>query len=613
MKRLLTKTLADTKTTCAHIRRFRRDEEGGMIIFSLFMLVLILALAGMAVDLMRFETTRAKLQGTLDRATLAAADLDQTISPAAVVLDYFEKTDMTRFLQGTPIVDEGINYRIVTANASAEIPTFFFDLPNFLLPDRGPGATALTVSGTSTAEERVSDVEISLVLDVSSSMLSNSRITNLRPAARDFVTTVLANNTDAPQGLITISMIPYSAVVNPGSDITPFLNINRTHSYSTCPLFDDTEFSATDLNLSATYDHVSHFSYGGSSSTPFSDDYAWCYTGDRNSIIVASTDEVALHTAINDLEPYGNTAIDMGMKWAVGLLDPSTQEIITSLAGKSGTGVPALAAGRPYPNTQPDVLKVVVLMTDGQNTQQWDLVEPFKSGLSTVWFNREYEMQPLHEVPSNRTSIQYSGESTPDYRWDDWFYWTGYGSSSRAQRFPNGFSSQSDYVYADSITATYTADASDTDDEAEDKEIENGRLGVRFENDVYNATWQDLYADRTYNKINNTYLNKPYNHYYIPWSDNSWAETDFSSPDSAIDFSVVAGSEADTRLSSICQAARDYGIIIYTVAFEAPSGGRTALQDCASSPSHYFDVDGTDISDAFSAIATDIRALKLTQ
>lgn len=614
MKRLMTKTMSETKAACALFRRFRRDEEGAMIIFSLFMFVLILALGGMAVDLMRFETTRAKLQGTLDRATLAAADLDQTIPPADVVRDYFEKTNMTRFLQGSPVVSEGINFRVVTANASADMPTFFFDLPNFLLPDRGPGATALTVSGTSTAEERVSDVEISLVLDVSSSMLSNSRIQNLRPAARTFVTTVLANNTNAPQGLITISMIPYSAVVNPGPDIIPHLtSINRTHSYSTCPLFDDSEFNNTSLNLGANYNHVSHFSYGGSSSTPFNDDYAWCYTGERNAIVAASSNQTMLHDAIDDLEPYGNTAIDMGMKWAVGLLDDSTQAVITSLAGASGTGVPAAAAGRPYAFTQPDVLKVVVLMTDGQNTQQWDLVEPFKSGMSTIWFNREYDTQPLHAVPTDRHSIQYSGETTTS-RWDDWFYWRVYGWSSRFQRFPNGFSSREEYVNASTITpSTYGPEPGDDEDDAYEKEVENNRLGRHFPGFVYNATWQDLYADRTYNRVNNTYLSKPYNDGKIPWSDNSWAETDFSSPDSALNFSVVNGTEANSRLSDICEAARDEGIIIYTVAFEAPSGGRTALQDCASSPSHYFDVSGTDIADAFSAIATDIRALKLTQ
>ena len=51
------------------------------------------------------------------------------------------------------------------------------------------GITELEAPATSTAEERVSNVEISLVLDISSSMLSNRRFTNLKPAARTFVDT----------------------------------------------------------------------------------------------------------------------------------------------------------------------------------------------------------------------------------------------------------------------------------------------------------------------------------------------------------------------------------------------------------------------------------------
>ncbi|AGI66829.1 hypothetical protein OAN307_c11270 [Octadecabacter antarcticus 307] len=571
-------------------QRFRKDEDGALIIFSLMMMVMILWFGGMAVDLMRYETTRAKLQGSLDRATLAAADLDQVMAPADVVRDYMDKAGMLHFLQGDPIVDQGINYRIVTANASAPMPLFFYDLPKVFSSPFTPGMSSLTVSGSSTAEERVSDVEISLVLDVSSSMNSNNRMTNLRPAAREFVTTVLANNTNAPQGLITISMIPYSAVVNPGTDIAPHLNINRTHEYSTCPMFDDTEFTTTALNLGASYDHVSHFSYGGSNDMPINPNYTWCFAGDLNAIKPHTTNEADLHTAINNLHAYGNTAIDMGVKWGVALLDSSTQSLISSLAGASGTGVPAIANGRPELHTQADVLKVLVLMTDGQNTQQWDLVEPYKSGMSPVWFDLDDVNQPLWDVDFNKTSVQYQGEAT-NSRWDDWFYWNGYSGTLRYRDYPNGFNSRLAYVNASPVDASGPGEGT--------RYVDNG-------DELYHASWQQLFADRSYFLINNHYFLDAY--YAGAWSWNEYWGTDNS-----IDHLIVNGSEANTRLSNICAAARAQGIVIYTVAFEAPSGGQTALQDCASSSSHYFDVDGTDISGAFSAIASDIRNLKLTQ
>ena len=42
-------------------------------------------------------------------------------------------------------------------------------------------------------------------------------------------------------------------------------------------------------------------------------------------------------------------------------------------------------------------------------------------------------------------------------------------------------------------------------------------------------------------------------------------------------------------------------------------GGKAVIKDCASSDSHFFDVNGLEISDAFSSIASSIRKLRLTQ
>lgn len=604
MKLMIIKRQSESGTFRDALRRFRKADDGAMIIFSLMMFVLILWFGGMAVDLMRYETARAKLQGSLDRATLAAADLDQVLPPADVVRDYLDKAGMLHFLQGDPFVDEGTNYRIVTAQASAPMPLFFYDLPRIFTNPFSPGMSTINVSGVSTAEERVSDVEISLVLDVSGSMGSNNRITNLRPAARDFVTTVLQNNTNAAEGLITVSMVPYHAVVNPGTLISPSLLLNRTHLYSSCPLFDDALFLTTALDLNAAYDHVAHFDGGWwtSYTSPVELKNPWCGVQDHNAIIPATTNETDLHTAINALVPFGNTAIDMGMKWGVALLDPSTQSLITGLAGVTGTNVPAAAAGRPQAYGMSDVLKIVVLMTDGQNTQEFDVIEPYKSGISPIWFHRQTLTQGFTDVPNNRVSVQTDGHLTPlDYT-DDRFYYNNYPTSTRSNNtHPIGYSSQQDYI------ATRTSNESTTT---------LAGVGITYANNVHNATWPELFATMRVSDINNTWLNLAYNDNQIPWSAasvNGIPQPNFAGSDSSINYSVVNGSEANARLSDICQAARNQGIVIYTVAFEAPSGGQLALQNCASSPSHYFDVNGTDISAAFSAIASDIRALKLTQ
>lgn len=559
-------------------RRFGADEDGGIIIFSLFVLILMLMVGGMAVDLMRFETTRTKLQGTLDRAVLAAADLDQTLPPADVVKDYFAKAGMSSFLQGEPSVDEGINYRVVHANAEARVPMLFLKLM---------GINTLQAPATGTAEERITDVEVSLVLDMSSSMQQNSKLTNLRTAAKDFVHTVLKNNTTSPDGLTTVSMIPYSAVVNMGPDLAPYFPLTAHHDKSYCALFGDSEFTSTAISQAVTRTRVSDFDYGAETNTSVTPiTRPWCFKPTENPIIVHSENETKLTTAITNLNSFGNTAIDVGMKWGVELIDPSFQNVVTGLIA-SGK-VPVASAGRPYAYDMPDDAKIIVLMTDGENTQEYDLAEPYKSGLSTVWVNFATATQKLSDSSfnTNQLSVQYQGLGTAS-RNDDMFFWLGQTSTYRYMTYPQGFpGGQSGY-------------------RSLGLEVSTPGQGINYSATVRHLSWQDIYSNWVRTVIYNRIFNKPYSRGAIDY--NTYVATYYGLT------TVVDDVSANSRLSSICTAAKNEGVVIYTVAFEAPSGGKNALLNCASSPAHYFDVAGTDISKAFSAIASDIAKLRLTQ
>ena len=69
----------------------------------------------------------------------------------------------------------------------------------------------------------------------------------------------------------------------------------------------------------------------------------------------------------------------------------------------------------------------------------------------------------------------------------------------------------------------------------------------------------------------------------------------------------------DQLQTSICTAAKDAGILIWTIGLEVTDSGATKMRDCASSPSHFHRVQGLEISDAFRAIAADISALRLVE
>ena len=89
----------------SRLDRFARNEDGSFIIFGLFMFVLLLLACGMGLDMMRLETARVKLQTTVDRAALAAANLNQELPPQDVVADYFEKAGIGEFLSGVTVTE----------------------------------------------------------------------------------------------------------------------------------------------------------------------------------------------------------------------------------------------------------------------------------------------------------------------------------------------------------------------------------------------------------------------------------------------------------------------------------------------------------------------------
>ena len=67
---------------------YRREEDGSLIAFSLFIFVVMLMFGGIAVDLMIYENERTHIQNSTDAAVLAAANLNNTVDPKLVVQDH---------------------------------------------------------------------------------------------------------------------------------------------------------------------------------------------------------------------------------------------------------------------------------------------------------------------------------------------------------------------------------------------------------------------------------------------------------------------------------------------------------------------------------------------
>ncbi len=351
---------------------FKKDERGSLVIFSLFLFVIIMIVGGFAVDTIRHETTRAKLQYTVDRAVLAAADLEQTLPAQQVVDDYFAKAGLSQY-PVTVTVDQGFNYRRVDASLTGTVDTLFMNML---------GVNSIDAPAQSAAMEGIMDVEISLVLDVSGSMNSNNRLNLLKKAAKDFVDAVIP--VGAAEKNVSISIIPFATQVNAGAGLLDYYNVSNEHSYSNCVDFQSSDFDSSALSTTQALQRTGHFA-PWTYTRPVNSIYYVCNPDAAREILPWSDDPVVLKAAIDALVAGGNTSIDVGTKWGTALLDPSSQSIVTDKIAKNQ--VHADFAGRPMNYDVKNILKVLVVMSDGQNTSQYYLKDNYKSGLSNTFLD----------------------------------------------------------------------------------------------------------------------------------------------------------------------------------------------------------------------------------
>jgi len=93
---------------------------------------------------------------------------------------------------------------------------------------------------------------------------------------------------------------------------------------------------------------------------------------------------------------------------------------------------------------------------------------------------------------------------------------------------------------------------------------------------------------------------------------NSWFDGVGSSEDFGYLEDPDQGSSFE-QAADLCDSVKATGIVIYTVAFQAPSSAQTALDNCSSGPEYSFDPQNDqELEQAYKAIATSIADLRIT-
>lgn len=548
---------------------------------------MMMVAGGFALDIMRSEVDRTNLQNAVDRAVLAAAALEQDRDPRTVVEDFLRASQVDVDDVQIVVSDTG-SVRSVSAATTSEIDSLFLGML---------GHETVLQPVSSEAREEETELELSLVVDISGSM-GGTKITNLRSAATDFVTELLRDRED----LTTISIVPYNDRVNLGSLLPNYFEMTDEHDLSNCVVFDNADFSSTGLTAGTVLQRMGHFDWvsGGATNAQGNISSPLCREDDYGAVLAWSNNLTDLTTHIAGLGAGWNTAMDLGVKVGTMLLDPTSRDELGEMIADNH--VDAVFAGRPFDYGTEGVQKVLVVMTDGVNTSQWDLRESRKNGPSGVFVHNTAVTAPgnsgglpVHVVlPSVTNGLSnwnpaWSNlrDSIPLGNANGWWasdargFFTEWDGTENAQTY---FS-----IWSDDQNAFWVP-----------------HLGIYQSTpfgatDAVELTYPELFSQMSINYLDDTLLGSAdtntRNHYNGAWQTTQWH------------------SSANANLAAICGAARAADIIIYTIAFNAPTSGQTAMQGCAGvgNEANFINVTDLDIEAAFDDILASINRLRLTQ
>ncbi|WOI57055.1 TadE/TadG family type IV pilus assembly protein [Palleronia sp. LCG004] len=530
-------------------RSFLVSEEGSLVVFGIFLFAVMLIAGGIGVDILRHDSERLRMQSTLDQAVLSAANLEQLAEPEAVVRDYFSKAGLLSRLGDVSVV-ESINSRLVSATATADVNTMFL---------RAVGIDTLKAATASAAREDVRDVEVSVVLDISGSMGGNNRMTYLRTAAKDFVTAVLSGRTEGKQGDISVSLVPYQTEVNAGRPMLNRFKLSVPHDYSNCVDFLPQDYQTTAVDFTKTRPQSGHYDpyADGRSGTSIAEHRPRAAIPCRSDgeIVYLSENEALLHARIDALKPGGGTSIDAGVKWGTALLDPSLRPAITALANSGH--IDKKFSGRPYDYGEDNRMKVLVIMTDGENFSTEDLKPEYNgTALSDIWLWRD------PNGGSGDSALRISVEDT-----------------EKGDRDQDGVSNEKWYI--PSLRRWEQAPIGGT----------NARqLTWREVWSIVSVDWHAYYYRYLQNNDTNEY--------------NLW-HTQIYDP--------LSAATKNIRLERMCSEAKAKGILVFSIAMDISESYATRMQNCASSANNYFNVKGQKIDYAFAAISNAINQLRLVE
>jgi Flp pilus assembly protein TadG len=203
----------------AQLRKFSRSERGNVLVtFSIAALPMFI-LVGAAVDYSRGSSARAAMQAAIDATGLFLSKEAQNMNPeqlhkkaSEVFTALLNRTDIKNVVVTPALTNPTESSYKLVLDVTATVPTVF---------TKFVGAETINLGANTEVVWGVRQLELALALDVTGSMASSNKMTQLKAAAKSLLTTLKA--TAKKDGDIKVAIVPFAVVVNAST-----LGVNST-------------------------------------------------------------------------------------------------------------------------------------------------------------------------------------------------------------------------------------------------------------------------------------------------------------------------------------------------------------------------------------------------
>ena len=346
--------LARLRAAYAGLSRLRDDKGANVTLIFALAVIPVIGFIGTAVDYSRGNAARTSMQAALDSTAL-------TLSKEAVNLtDSQLQQKAGQYFAANFNNLETRNLTVTSTFSTPQAGSFLLTVAATATVDLRFmgifGQTSMGISSSAQVKWGIKKLELALVLDNTGSMAQSGKMTALKTASKNLLTTL--KNAAKKLGDVKVAIIPFDTTVKIGTTYKDEFWVDYSQNsiskstWEGCVQDRDKSPNSVNYNVkdtapttSDTHTYFPAVQCGTlATAMPLTD-------------VFDSTGFTNLNNKIDDMTPSGNTDTTIGMVW----------------------GWHALTANLPFPEgaaPAPDLDKVIIMLTDGTNTQdRWSTTQ----------------------------------------------------------------------------------------------------------------------------------------------------------------------------------------------------------------------------------------------